>query len=120
MRNWVQLIGNLGADPEVRQFDSGKRKAHFTMATHEWYRNQDQELVEETNWHRVVAWDKHADQIMETLSKGDKVLIQGKLIQRSYEDTDGNKKYITEVNVRDFDKLQKQAQAAEAAEAPSN
>ena len=105
MKNWVQLIGNLGADPELFQFESGKRKVQFNLATNEWYRNQDQELVEETNWHKVIAWDNLADQVMEALQKGEKVLIQGKLTSRSYEDKEGVKRSVTEVSLRDFEKI---------------
>jgi len=113
MKNWVQLIGNLGADPEVKHFESGKRKVQFNIATHEWYRNQEQELVEDTNWHRIVAWETLADQIVDSLKKGDKVLIHGKLTGRSYEDKDGVKRSITEVVVRDFEKLLKPAAVSE-------
>jgi len=116
MKNWVQLIGNLGADPEVRHFESGKRKASFRMATNEWYRNQDNELVEDTNWHNIVAWETTADQIMDGLVKGDKVLVQGKLTSRSYEDKEGVKRSITEVIIRDFEKLVKHSTVAEVAD----
>lgn len=116
MKNWVQLIGNLGADPEIKHFESGKRKVSFNLATHEWYRNQDQELVEEVNWHRIVAWETLADQLTDSLSKGDKVLVQGKLTSRSYEDKDGNKRTVTEVVVRDFEKLVRQQVATDVAQ----
>jgi single-strand DNA-binding protein len=108
MKNWVQLIGNLGADPELFQFESGKRKVQFNLATNEWYRNQDQELVEETNWHRIIAWDSIADQVADSLKKGEKVIVQGKLTSRSYEDKDGVKRSVTEVSLRAFDKLIKE------------
>ncbi|MEL7148288.1 MAG: single-stranded DNA-binding protein [Bacteroidota bacterium] len=100
LKNHVQLIGRLGADPEIKQFDSGKKKASFSMATNDSYKNADGEKVEETQWHNVVAWDKKADLIEQYLSKGSEVAVSGKLTYRDYE-SDGQKKYITEVNLKE-------------------
>ena len=97
LRNKVQLIGNLGATPEVKDLDSGKKLAKFSIATNERYKNADGESVEATQWHNVVAWDKTAEIAQKYLDKGSEIAIEGKLVSRSYDDKDGNKKYITEV-----------------------
>ena len=95
-RNSVQLIGHLGHDVELTTFESGTKMAHFRMATNEHYTNAKGEPVEETQWHRVVTWGKLAEKV-ENLSKGTEVMVQGKLVSRSYDDKEGNKRYITEV-----------------------
>jgi len=97
MQNKVQLIGNLGKDPEVKNLASGKIKANFSLATSENYKNSQGEKVTETQWHNIVAWGKIAEIAENYLQKGNKVAIEGKLIHRVYDDKDGNKKYITEV-----------------------
>ncbi len=101
LKNSVQLIGRLGKDPEIRTFDSGK-KASFTIATNETYKNQKGEKVEDTQWHNLVIWGKLADVAGQFLKKGSEVAIQGKLIYRSYETAGGEKRYITEINVSDL------------------
>jgi single-strand DNA-binding protein len=102
LKNKVQLIGNLGSRPEVKQTDSGKKLATFSIATSENYRNAKGEKVTETQWHRVVAWGKVAEIAEKYLDKGREVAIEGKLITRSYTDKAGNKKYITEVQVAEL------------------
>lgn len=102
LRNSVQLIGRLGKDPEVRTFDSGKKQASFSIATSEVYKNQKGEKVEDTQWHNLVIWGKLADIAGKYLKKGSEIAIEGKLIHRSYETTNGEKKYITEINVNDL------------------
>jgi single-strand DNA-binding protein len=102
LRNSVHLIGRLGNDPEVRTFDSGKRKASFSIATSETYKNQKGEKVQETQWHNLVIWGKLADIAGQYLKKGSEVAIEGKLVHRAYETTAGEKKYITEINVNDM------------------
>lgn len=97
LRNKVQLIGNLGNDPEIVNLDGGKKLAKFSIATNETYKNQKGEKVTDTQWHNVVAWGKTAEIIENYLTKGKEVVIEGKLTSRSYDDKDGNKKYITEV-----------------------
>ncbi|MFD0862876.1 single-stranded DNA-binding protein [Sungkyunkwania multivorans] len=97
LRNKVQLIGNLGMDPEVIELDSGKKLAKFSIATNESYRNKSGEVVKETQWHNVVAWGKTAEIIEKYLAKGNEVAIEGKLTNRSYETKEGEKRYITEV-----------------------
>ncbi len=102
LKNKVQLIGNLGNAPEVKTTESGKKLARFSVATNESYRNAKGEKVTETTWHNVVAWGKVADIAEKYLNKGSEIAIEGKLINRSYTDKDGNKKYITEVQVNEL------------------
>jgi single-strand DNA-binding protein len=102
IKNKVQLIGNLGAAPEIRTTEAGKKLARFSMATNESYRNAKGEKVTETQWHNVVLWGKVADIAEKYLAKGSEVAIEGKLINRSYNDKQGNKKYITEVQVSEL------------------
>ncbi|MDT8347324.1 MAG: single-stranded DNA-binding protein [Flavobacteriaceae bacterium] len=97
LRNKVQLIGNLGNDPEVKSLDNGRKLAKFSLATNEVYRNAKGEKVTETQWHNVIAWGKTAEIIEQYLSKGREVAIEGKLTSRSYETASGEKRYITEV-----------------------
>lgn len=102
LRNSVQLIGRLGKDPEARTFDSGTQKVSFTLATSDSFKNQKGEKVEETQWHNIVIWGKPAETANKYLRKGTEVVIEGRLVHRSYETSTGEKKYITEVNVNDF------------------
>ncbi|MCC7401604.1 MAG: single-stranded DNA-binding protein [Chitinophagaceae bacterium] len=102
LKNKVQLIGNLGARPEVKNTESGKKLAQFSIATGESYRNAKGEKVTETQWHRVIAWGKLAEIAEKFLDKGKEVAIEGKLVNRSYTDKSGNKKYITEIQVSEL------------------
>ena len=111
LKNKVQLIGNLGNAPEVKTFDSGKKMARFSVATSESYRNAKGEKVTETQWHNLVAWGKIADIAEKFLTKGKEVAIEGKLINRSYEDKDGKKRTITEVQVNELLRIGAKAEA---------
>lgn len=102
LKNKVQLIGNLGNAPEIKNTESGKKLAKFSVATNEIYRNSAGEKVKETTWHNLIAWGKLADIAEKYLTKGKEVAIEGKLISRSYTDKNGNKKYITEVQVNEM------------------
>lgn len=102
MRNKVQLIGHVGQEPEIKTFDGGKKVANITIATNDHYTNDKGEKVEQTEWHRVTAWGKLADIIEKYVDKGKEVAIEGKLSHRSYDDKDGNKRYITEVVANDI------------------
>jgi single-strand DNA-binding protein len=102
MRNKVQLIGHVGQEPEIKAFDGGKKVANITIATNEYYTNDKGEKVEETQWHRVSAWGKLADIIEKYVTKGKEIAIEGKLTHRSYDDKDGNKRYVTEVVANDL------------------
>ncbi|MBX3238963.1 MAG: single-stranded DNA-binding protein [Chitinophagaceae bacterium] len=102
LKNKVQLIGNLGNNPEIKSMESGKKMATFSMATSESYRNAKGEKVTETQWHRLVAWGKLAEIAEQYLDKGKEVIVEGKLINRSYTDKDGVKRYITEVQLTEL------------------
>ena len=97
LRNKVQLIGNLGNDPEIVNLESGKTLAKFSVATNESYKNVQGEKVTDTQWHNIVAWGKTAQIIEKYVGKGKEVAIEGKLTTRSWEDKDGVKRYSTEV-----------------------
>ena len=97
LRNQVQLIGNLGKDPEVKELNSGKKVANFSLATNESYRTKDGEKKEETQWHNIVAWDKTADIIEKYVTKGREVIVKGKLTTENYETKEGEKRNITKV-----------------------
>jgi single-strand DNA-binding protein len=102
LKNKVQLIGNLGTTPEVKTFESGKKVANFRMATSEVYRNAKGEKVTETQWHNLVMWGKLAEIAEKHLSVGKEVAVEGKLVNRSYNDKEGNTKYITEIQVNEL------------------
>ena len=97
LKNKVQLIGNVGNDPEIKSFDGGKKLAKLSIATNESYKNDKGEKVEETQWHSLVAWGKTADIIEKYVVKGKEIAIEGKLTHKSYEDKIGEKRYVTEV-----------------------
>jgi single-strand DNA-binding protein len=102
LKNKVQLIGHLGIQPDIRITESGKKWARLSVATNEIYRNAKGEKITETQWHNLVAWGKLAEIAEKFLHKGSEVVIEGKLINRSYLDKEGNKKYITEVQVNEL------------------
>jgi single-strand DNA-binding protein len=102
LKNKVQLIGNLGNAPEVRNTESGKKLARFSVATNETYRNAKGEKVTETQWHNLIAWGKIADIAEKYLTKGSEVAIEGKLMNNNYTDKDGVKKYATEIQVHEL------------------
>lgn len=97
LRNKVQLIGHVGNDPEIKTFDGGKKLAKLAIATNESYKNDKGEKVEETQWHNLIAWGKTADIIEKYVVKGKEIAIEGKLTHKSYEDKNGEKRYVTEV-----------------------
>jgi len=97
LKNRVQLIGNLGNNPEIITLEKGSKLAKFSIATNETYKNSIGEKITDTQWHNVVAWNKTAEIIEKYLEKGKEVMIEGKLTSRSYETSTGEKRYITEV-----------------------
>ncbi|MCI5083176.1 MAG: single-stranded DNA-binding protein [Saprospiraceae bacterium] len=102
LKNNVQLIGYLGKDPEVLRLSSGKTLAKISLATNEYYRNNQGEKVTNTSWHNCIAWGKTA-QIMESLlKKGKEVAVRGKLNYSSYEDKNGIKRNLPQVIVTEF------------------
>lgn len=122
MKNRVQLIGHLGAAPEVRNLNSGKKVAQFSLATSESYKNSAGERVQDTQWHQVVVWNKLAEIVENYIDKGMQVAVEGKLVYRSYEDKNGIKRYVTEVVANDVLILDKKDKAprAEVAEAEAS
>jgi single-strand DNA-binding protein len=102
LRNKVQLIGHVGQDPEIKNLDGGKKVANLTIATNDSYKNDKGEKVEQTEWHKVVAWGKTAEIIEKYVTKGKEIAIEGKLTHRSYDDKNGEKRYITEVVANDL------------------
>ena len=97
MKNSVQLIGHVGQEPEIKNLEGGKKLANISIATNEVYYRENGDKVEQTQWHRVTAWGKTADIIERFVTKGKEIGIEGKLTHRSYDDKDGNKRYVTEV-----------------------
>lgn len=102
LKNSVQLMGRLGQDPEVLNLDSGKKLVKFSLATNDYYTKKDGEKVTTTDWHNIVAWGKTAEIIEKYVTKGREVIVRGKLSNRSYETSEGEKRYITEVNCQEI------------------
>lgn len=97
LKNKVQLIGNLGQDPEIISLESGKKLAKFSVATNDYYYNKQGDKITDTQWHNIVAWGKTADIIEKYVNKGQEIALEGKLTSRSYDDSEGKKRYVTEV-----------------------
>jgi len=95
--NRVTLIGNLAADPEIRETNSGKKVANFALATNRQWKNDDGKKVTATDYHKVVAWKRLGEICGEYLKKGAGIYLEGLLKNRSYEDKDGVKRYLTEI-----------------------
>jgi single-strand DNA-binding protein len=102
LKNRVTLIGNLGQDPEVKTTETGKKVAHFTMATEDAYKNAEGQRVKETTWHNVIAWNGLAETAGKFLKKGKEVAVEGRIVYRSYADKQGVTKYITEIVLSDL------------------
>lgn len=102
LRNKVQLIGNLGNDPEITLLDSGKKRARFSLATNESYTNKQGERITQTDWHNIVVWGKTADVVEKYVVKGKEIAVEGKLTNRSYETKEGEKRYTTEIVVSEL------------------
>jgi single-strand DNA-binding protein len=102
MKNRVNLIGNLGQDPEIKNLENGKKLTKFTLATSEEYKNAEGQKVKETTWHNIVAWNGLADVAGRYLKKGGQVAVEGRLVYRSYEDKSGATKYITEIVINEM------------------
>ena len=100
--NKAILLGNLGKDPEIRRLDDGRAVANFSIATSVSYKNKAGEKVTNTEWHNIVLWSPLAEIAENYLKKGSQVYIEGKISNRSYEDKEGVKKYISEVVGRDI------------------
>lgn len=108
--NKVILVGRLGTDPEVRYTPSGAAVANFNLATNRSVKDKDGNWSDETDWHRIVVWNKTAEFCKEYVKKGNRVYIEGRLQTRSWEDNDGNKRYTTEVVAFDLQLLESVAE----------
>lgn len=102
MRNKVQLIGHVGQEPEVKTLEGGRKLATITLATNETYTNNKGEKVEQTEWHRAIAWGKTAEIIEKYVTKGKEIAIDGKLTHRSYDDKNGEKRYVTDIVINEL------------------
>jgi single-strand DNA-binding protein len=101
MKNRVQLIGRVGQDPEVKNLEGGKKVTTITIATNDVYYKDNGDKVEQTEWHRVTAWGKTAEIIEKYVTKGKEIAIEGKLTHRTYEDKNGEKRYVTDIVVNE-------------------
>jgi single-strand DNA-binding protein len=104
MVNKVQLLGNIGKDPEVRETKAGN-VANMVMATSERYTDKSGQKQEKTEWHNLVVFGKLADVVAKYVKKGDKLYVEGSITTRKWEDKEGNTRYTTEVKVRDLTML---------------
>lgn len=102
LANNVQLIGNLGNAPELKEFDSGKKMVNFSLATTNYYLNQQGQKVSNTQWHKLVAWGTTAEYINAYIEKGNRVAVSGKLTHRSYTNKENQTRYITEIAVNEI------------------
>lgn len=102
MKNHVQLIGNLGGVPVVKEFNGNNKVARVTLATHERYKNAKGEYLTETTRHNLVLWDRQAETASRLMKKGAEVAVRGKIVNRSYEDKNGVKRYVSEIRVENF------------------
>jgi len=89
--NRVMLIGNLGKDPEQRQFENGSNKVTFSLATSERYQDKEGNWQETTEWHDIILWRNQADNAMKLLKKGNTIFLEGKLTHRTWQDAEGKK-----------------------------
>lgn len=108
IKNRVQLIGNLGGDPDVKDIN-GTKMTRFSIATTETYKDSKGSLQKQTQWHNLIAWGKTAEHAANLLKKGAEIAIEGKLNQRSYE-KDGQKKYVTEIVMDTFNLITRNKQ----------
>lgn len=98
--NLAILVGNLGRDPELRYTPNGQAVASFSIATTEKWKDKSGQTAERTDWHNIVCWGRNAEVANQYLKKGNPVYIEGRIQNRTYDDKDGNRRYISEVVVR--------------------
>lgn len=115
LKNRVQLIGRLGKDPQIKRLPDQKVVAQCSLATSERYQNKAGEKIEDTQWHQVVLWGRLAEVAERFLTKGMQVAIEGKLTYRSYQDKQGQQRYITEIVAQDLLLLDKKTQVEQPA-----
>ena len=116
--NKAILIGRLGKDPELKYTPAGRAVCSFSLATSERWKGQDGQGKESTTWHNIIAWGKQAEVMKEYLRKGREVYIEGRIDNRSYEDKEGNKKYISEIVVQRFQFIGSRAGTEDSAPTP--
>jgi single-strand DNA-binding protein len=120
--NRVQLIGNLGADPEVRSIANGGRVANVSLATSRRWKGTNGENQEKTEWHRLVLWNNRGANLADTVEryckKGDKIYVEGSVEYRSWQDKEGQTRYTTEINVRELILLSGKGDGSESFSAP--
>lgn len=97
LKNSVRLVGRVGMEPEVANFETGKKKVRFSLATSDYYKDSNGNKVEDTQWHNIIAWGGLAANLEKYLKKGAQIAIEGKLVHRSYDDKNGQRRYITEI-----------------------
>lgn len=102
LRNKVSLIGRLGGKPEVTTFESGNSVARFSLAVNESYKDKEGKWQDDTQWYTVNAWGKTANLVQRLLSKGQEIIVEGKLVNRSYENKAGEKRFTTSVELNEF------------------
>ncbi len=100
--NKVILVGHLGRDPEVRTFENGSKRASFSLATSEYRKDKEGNRIEQTEWHNIICWRNLAENAEKYLSKGKMLYIEGRLRTRNWDDANGTKHYITEVEANTF------------------
>lgn len=111
--NLILLKGNLGRDPEVKETSNGNKFAKFSVATNMGYKNKNGDFENNTTWHNAIAWGKIAERVDKALKKGYQVFIEGRQVNRSYEDAKGDKRYISEVVIADFNVLRTTSQSGQ-------
>jgi single-strand DNA-binding protein len=102
LKNNVKLIGRLGVEPELVKFETGRTLARFTLATNENYKDKKGEWHELTQWHTINAWGKLADLVQKLLKKGQEVIVEGRLVNQSYETKSGEKRFSTIIEASEF------------------
>lgn len=112
MKNKVQLIGNLGNDPEVKNVGNGHTMLRLRLATNERYRTAEGEWKDNTQWHPVVVWGKQAEKLASMVQKGSGLVVEGRLVQRSYESKEGERRYSTEIVLSDYQLLGSRSEEA--------
>lgn len=117
--NRVEIIGNLGADPEIRSTTSGVRVATLSVATNRRWTDRQGQTQEKTEWHRVICWDRLAEICERFLKRGDRVYVDGSIEYRQFEGQDGQTKYITEIRARDMIMLGGRGENADVGESTS-
>jgi len=118
--NKVILVGNVGADPTVHHFEGGGCVARVNLATNEWYRNRSGESVTVTEWHRLAFWGRLAESVAKSLRKGMLVYVEGRLTTRSYTDSAGQTRYVTEVVVVQLRYMEPKSDMRQPAEQPAH